>query len=63
MPMRKLRSIADKQQCYRKHRRGKDLNQARRIERPNEQRQPRPVHTGSTHHVDSHYKVQSGQDR
>ena len=39
------------------------LDQARRVHRPDEQRQPAPGHAGAAHLVDRHHDVQPGHDR
>ena len=53
-------------QCERRdgnHRRPEDLYEARRVDRPHEQRQPEPGQPRGPHPVDRHHEVQAGQDR
>ena len=58
------RALDDQQQHRdRDDRRAEHLDQAGRVERPDEQRQPEPGHARRAHAVDRDDEVQAGQDR
>ena len=53
----------DEQQRHPEHRRREDLDDARRVDRPDEQRQPPPADPGRPHRVGRHDEVEAGEDR